>query len=46
VSGARLRLESDWPAELRPALADAAQDARFLAEPNPLQYLGFFASDE
>lgn len=46
VSGAALRLESDWPAELRPAMAEAAQDARLLAEPNPLQYLGFFASDE
>ena len=46
VTGSALRLESEWPADLRPALADAAQDARLLAEPNPLQYLGFFASDE
>lgn len=46
VTGESLRLESEWPPELRPALADAAQDPRFLAEPNPLQYLGFFASDE
>jgi len=31
---------------LRPALAEAAADANLLAERNPLQYLGFFASDE
>jgi 23S rRNA pseudouridine1911/1915/1917 synthase len=46
VSGAPLTLRSEWPADLRPALADAAGDANLLAEPNPLQYLGFFASDE
>jgi 23S rRNA pseudouridine1911/1915/1917 synthase len=46
VSGAPLRLVSEWPADLRPALADAAGDANLLAERNPLQYLGFFASDE
>ncbi len=46
VSGERLALVSEWPADLRPALADAAGDANLLAERNPLQYLGFFASDE
>jgi 23S rRNA pseudouridine1911/1915/1917 synthase len=46
VSGAPLTLVSEWPADLRPALADAAADANLLAERNPLQYLGFFASDE
>jgi hypothetical protein len=39
-------LRSEWPADLRPALAEAAQDPALLAESNPLQYLGFFASDE
>jgi len=46
VSGAPVHLVSEWPADLRPALADAAGDANLLAERNPLQYLGFFASDE
>ncbi|HEV8305268.1 MAG TPA: RluA family pseudouridine synthase [Gemmatimonadales bacterium] len=46
ISGAALRLASEWPADLRPALADAAGDPNLLAERNPLQYLGFFASDE
>src|SRR5439155_21178508 len=46
VSGARLNLRSDWPADLVPALGEAAADASLLAQRNPLQYLGFFASDE
>ncbi|HYK82895.1 MAG TPA: RluA family pseudouridine synthase [Gemmatimonadales bacterium] len=46
VSGTPLRLRSEWPAELRAALADAAADPTLLAQRNPLQYLGFFASDE
>ena len=46
VSGVPLTLVSEWPDDLRPALADAAGDANLLAERNPLQYLGFFASDE
>ena len=46
VSGEPLTLVSEWPDDLRPALADAAGDANLLAERNPLQYLGFFASDE
>jgi len=46
VSGAPLQLVSEWPADLRPALAEAAGDADLLAQVNPLQYLGFFASDD
>lgn len=46
ITGAPLELVSEWPADLRPALAEAAGDRNLLAEANPLQYLGFFASDE
>jgi len=46
VTGAPLSLTSEWPEDLRPALAAAAEDANLLAQRNPLQYLGFFASDE
>jgi 23S rRNA pseudouridine1911/1915/1917 synthase len=46
VTGEALRIASEWPADLVPALAEAAGDANLLAERNPLQYLGFFASDE
>ena len=46
VSGARLMLQSEWPADLMPALASAAADPSLLAQRNPLQYLRFFASDE
>src|SRR2546427_560974 len=46
VSGARLDLRSEWPAGLVPALRGAAADLNLLAQRNPLQYLGFFASDE
>jgi 23S rRNA pseudouridine1911/1915/1917 synthase len=45
VSGAPIRLRSEWPPDLLPALAEAAGDAKLLAERNPLQYLGFAASD-
>lgn len=45
-TGARMALRSEWPADLLPALAEAAGDATLLAQRNPLQYLGFFASDE
>ncbi len=45
VTGARVTLCSEWPDELREALAEAAGDERLLAERNPLQYLGFAASD-
>jgi len=46
VTGAALVLESEWPADLRPALAEMASSPALLAEANPLQYLGFFASDD
>ena len=46
VTGAPIRLMSEWPADLRPALAAAAGDANLLAQDKPLQYFGFFASDE
>jgi 23S rRNA pseudouridine1911/1915/1917 synthase len=46
VTGVPLALMSEWPDDLRPALAEAAGDANLLAERNPLQYLGFFASDD
>ena len=46
VTGAPLSLTSEWPDDLRPALAEAAADPDLLAQRNPLQYLGFFASDE
>ena len=46
VTGAPLSLTSEWPEDLRAALAAAAADANLLAQRNPLQYLGFFASDE
>jgi 23S rRNA pseudouridine1911/1915/1917 synthase len=46
VTGAPLTLTSEWPADLRPALAEAAGDANLLAQLKPLEYLGFFASDE
>ena len=45
VTGERLALQSEWPADLRAALAAAAADPNLLAEANPLQYLRFFASD-
>ncbi|MBI1967897.1 MAG: RluA family pseudouridine synthase [Gemmatimonadetes bacterium] len=46
ITGVPLSLRSEWPEDLRPALAESAAAANFLAERNPLQYLGFFASDE
>jgi len=46
VTETPLLLTSEWPADLRPALAESAGDSNFLAEGNPLQYLGFFASDK
>ena len=46
VTGVTLALTSEWPDDLRPALAEAAGDQNLLAQPNPLQYLGFFASDD
>jgi 23S rRNA pseudouridine1911/1915/1917 synthase len=46
VTGERIALQSEWPVDLLPALAEAAGDANLLAQRNPLQYFGFFASDE
>jgi len=46
LSGERLELRSEWPADLAAALAEAARDPSLLARRNPLQYLGFFASDD
>jgi 23S rRNA pseudouridine1911/1915/1917 synthase len=46
VTGAPITLASEWPAELLPALAEAAGDETLLAERNPLQYLGFALSDD
>ena len=45
ISGTPMLLRSEWPAELRPALAEAAGSPELLAERNPLQYLGFASSD-
>jgi 23S rRNA pseudouridine1911/1915/1917 synthase len=45
VTGAPITLMSEWPADLRPALAAAAGDASLLAQGKPLHYFGFFASD-
>jgi 23S rRNA pseudouridine1911/1915/1917 synthase len=36
-------VRSEWPADLRPALAVASGDSTLLARPNPLEYIGFFA---
>ena len=44
VSGKLLEVRSEWPADLRPALAAALGDPNLVAETKPLQYLGFFAS--
>jgi 23S rRNA pseudouridine1911/1915/1917 synthase len=46
VSGAPVEVRSEWPEDLRAALAETSGDANLLAERNPLQYLGFFASDD
>jgi len=48
VTNVPIALTSEWPDDLRPALAEAARgaDANLLAQRNPLQYLGFFASDD
>jgi 23S rRNA pseudouridine1911/1915/1917 synthase len=43
ATGALLEVRSEWPADLRGALAVAIGDASLLAVPKPLEYLGFFA---
>lgn len=45
ASGEPLALRSEWPDDLRPALAEAAGDPALLAQRNSLQYLGFWNSD-
>ena len=45
-TGERLTLRSEWPDDLRPALAIALHDTNLLAESRPLEYLGFFSSGE
>lgn len=45
ITGDPLRLRSEWPDDLRAALAEAAADPHLLAERKPLQYLGFWTSD-
>lgn len=42
LSDARLEFRSDWPQDLRPALAAASGDPALLARPSVLDYLGFF----
>ncbi|OGU00335.1 MAG: hypothetical protein A2085_06515 [Gemmatimonadetes bacterium GWC2_71_10] len=44
ATGKTLDLRSEWPADLRPALALAVGDASLLEESKPLRYLGFFDS--
>jgi 23S rRNA pseudouridine1911/1915/1917 synthase len=45
VTGAWLDVRSEWPDDLRPALAEAIEAPNLLAEAKPLQYLGFFDPD-
>jgi 23S rRNA pseudouridine1911/1915/1917 synthase len=42
ASGDPREFRSEWPADLRPALAAAHDDSSLLARPNSLDYLGFF----
>jgi 23S rRNA pseudouridine1911/1915/1917 synthase len=44
VSGARIDVRSEWPADLRAALAAASGDPRLVDHPDALGYLGFFES--
>ena len=44
ATGTTLELRSEWPSDLRAALAIAIGDPILLEESKPLQYLGFFAS--
>ncbi len=43
ATGRRVEVRSEWPEDLRPALAAALEDASLLAVPKPLEYLGLFA---
>ena len=42
VTGRRLEVRSEWPDDLKPALAVALGDENLLAVPKPLEYLGLF----
>ncbi len=42
LTGARLEVRSEWPADLTEALAVALGDPNLLAVPKPLEYLGLF----
>jgi 23S rRNA pseudouridine1911/1915/1917 synthase len=44
LTGERLTFESEWPEDLRPALA-AASDSDLVAQESPLRYLLFFNRD-
>ncbi|MBI3981821.1 MAG: hypothetical protein HY337_02840, partial [Gemmatimonadetes bacterium] len=44
VSGAVLDVRSEWPADLRAALAAASGDPALVDRPGALAYLGFFES--
>ena len=45
VTGAALVFTSEWPADLRPALADLLGPDAAVAGPEPLRYLRFFKAD-
>ncbi|HEU4698084.1 MAG TPA: RluA family pseudouridine synthase [Gemmatimonadales bacterium] len=45
VSGESLAFRAAWPADLRPALAAAAESPGLADEPDPLGYLQFFPRD-
>ena len=42
LTGEQLEFRSEWPQDLRAALAAASADAGLLAGPNPLDYIDFF----
>jgi 23S rRNA pseudouridine1911/1915/1917 synthase len=46
VTGEVLDVRSEWPDDLRDALARALDDTALLAHPEPLASIGFFAGDE
>jgi len=46
VTDALVVVRSEWPDDLRDALVETSGDRHLLAERNPLQYLGFFTSDD
>jgi 23S rRNA pseudouridine1911/1915/1917 synthase len=45
-SGEPVTFRSEWPADLRAALAIASGGAISVAEPDPLRYLGFFGQHD